>query len=236
MTTAPDIRNTSAHPDSDWVTTLSAARLAACIRRNTVQLWDLSHRRRTESPCPLTCTRWRDEIALALLGCGHRVPEVAVAKCQELPIRQCRPGRSWISQAGVRHWPCSAATNCCLIRSDCPSGQKLARRQVDRTVSSAGGSAACRRITNASARPKIWPTRVSFQQRRGNGRRPANFCGLFEVIRRFEQSSFGEWHAEKFKSERQAVAGKTARHGQRLGATRAGRVLRLDRQSRRLSP
>jgi hypothetical protein len=32
------------------------------------------------------------------------------------------------------------------------------------------------------------------------------FRGLFEVIRRFEQRSLGEWQTEKFDSERQAVA------------------------------
>jgi hypothetical protein len=73
MRIAPAICNTLEHPVSDWVTTpcrCPTARRAARIRRNTIQLWDLSHRRRTESPCPLTCTLWRDEIALALLGCG----------------------------------------------------------------------------------------------------------------------------------------------------------------------
>jgi hypothetical protein len=45
---------------------------------------------------------WRDEIALALLGCGHRVPEVAVAKCRVLRIGQGRQTRQVLDQPGGR--------------------------------------------------------------------------------------------------------------------------------------
>src|SRR5262249_28852037 len=46
------------------------------------------------------------------------------------------------------------------------------------------------------------------------GRGPADFCSLFEVIRGPEQRAFGEWPAEKFETEREALARKPARHGE----------------------
>src|SRR5215471_17120722 len=52
------------------------------------------------SPCRLTRTLWCDEIGLALLGCGHRVPEVAVAKRRVLRIRQGRQARQVLDHPG----------------------------------------------------------------------------------------------------------------------------------------
>ena len=37
-------------------------------------------------------------------------------------------------------------------------------------------------------------------------RRPANLCGLFEVVRCLEQRALGEWQAKKLESKREAVA------------------------------
>src|SRR5215831_10336320 len=52
------------------------------------------------SPCRLTRAFWCDEIGLALLGCGHRVPEVAVAKRRVLRIRQGRQARQVLDEPG----------------------------------------------------------------------------------------------------------------------------------------
>src|SRR5258706_13323420 len=54
------------------------------------------------SPRRLTCALWRDEIAVALLRCGHRVPEVAMSKRCVLRFRQGRQTRQVLDQPAAR--------------------------------------------------------------------------------------------------------------------------------------